>query len=187
MARPSWSRKVAQKPQISSRRRNPVTKNQNQLQFLINKCMNKFCSKCNLEKSIDAFYKCTLSRKKSWCKSCININNKKNHYEKYRLKNILSNCRLRARIKGLEYNLKESDIIIPEKCPVLGIPLVPFTGTGLKSAPGSPSIDRIDNKIGYIPSNIIVVSNRANRLKSDATLEELKKIASFYSSIEICK
>jgi len=46
----------------------------------------------------------------------------------------------------------------------------------------SPSIDRIDNSKGYIKNNIVVVSRRANVLKKDASIEELKKLAEFYST-----
>ncbi len=38
----------------------------------------------------------------------------------------------------------------------------------------SPSLDRIDSTKGYTKGNIWVISNRANTLKNDATLSELK-------------
>jgi len=38
----------------------------------------------------------------------------------------------------------------------------------------SPSIDRKDSKKGYTPDNIWVISNRANTLKNDATIQELE-------------
>jgi hypothetical protein len=37
----------------------------------------------------------------------------------------------------------------------------------------TPSIDRIDPKKRYVKDNIIVVSMRANRIKSDATVDEI--------------
>lgn len=45
---------------------------------------------------------------------------------------------------------------------------------------GSPTIDRIINDLGYVKGNVIVISWRANRIKSDATLAELKAIVAFY-------
>jgi hypothetical protein len=40
-------------------------------------------------------------------------------------------------------------------------------------------IDRIDTSKGYLKDNIKVISWRANRLKSDGTLEELEKIVNY--------
>lgn len=47
----------------------------------------------------------------------------------------------------------------------------------------SPSLDRIRGDLGYVPGNIIVISNRANRIKSDASIRELRDIASFYATL----
>jgi len=43
----------------------------------------------------------------------------------------------------------------------------------------SPSIDRLVPNAGYVPSNIIVMSDRANRIKNDGTAEEHRRIARF--------
>ena len=67
------------------------------------------------------------------------------------------------------------DIVMPTHCPVLGIPLG-FSN----SRDHVPSIDRIVNTKGYTKDNIVIVSLRANRFKSDATLEELKRLVAFY-------
>ena len=47
----------------------------------------------------------------------------------------------------------------------------------------TPSIDRIDPKKGYVKDNIIVVSMRANRIKTDATVDEIRKVADFYEKL----
>jgi hypothetical protein len=47
---------------------------------------------------------------------------------------------------------------------------------------GSPSIDRIDNNGGYTVDNIAVISWRANRLKNNATSDELRQIAEWMDS-----
>lgn len=71
------------------------------------------------------------------------------------------------------------DISIPEFCPVLGLRLQHGSG---KATDASPSLDRIDNTKGYVQGNVMVVSNRANLLKRDATPDELQRLAAFYAS-----
>jgi len=81
----------------------------------------------------------------------------------------------RAKERGVDFNLQIEDIPeIPKVCPVLKIKIKENT----KSAPldSSPSLDRINPKLGYIRGNVRFISNRANRIKSDATLEELKLV-----------
>lgn len=94
------------------------------------------------------------------------------HPEKF----ILKSARTKARERGLDFNLEESDIIIPDVCPVFGSPLVMGSYTGDKSisSPNSPSLDRIDSSKGYVKGNVWVISWRANHIKTDATLEELE-------------
>ena len=47
----------------------------------------------------------------------------------------------------------------------------------------SPSFNRIDPIKGYTKNNIVIVSNRANRIKSDATVDEIRKVADFYERL----
>jgi len=54
---------------------------------------------------------------------------------------------------------------------------------GSKNNDLTPSIDRIDPKKGYVKDNIIVVSMRANRIKNDATVDEIRKVADFYEKL----
>jgi hypothetical protein len=91
---------------------------------------------------------------------------------------MLKAARHRAKKKGMEYNLSKHDISIPSTCPILGIPL---TGKSLGlSSYSSPSLHRIDNSKGYVKDNVIVISNRANTLIGNATIEELLLIHKFY-------
>lgn len=70
-----------------------------------------------------------------------------------------------------------------DRCPALGIPLDYSLGKGCKQF-NSPTVDRIVPELGYVPGNIIVVSSRANNVHSDATADELKKVAEFYAQVE---
>ncbi len=89
----------------------------------------------------------------------------------------------RARKKGFEHTINYTDINVPSHCPLLGIPL--FRSAGKGACDNSPSLDRIDSSKGYTPDNIWVISNKANSIKSNATLEELEAIATrFRAKIE---
>lgn len=93
---------------------------------------------------------------------------------------MLNRVRTRARKKALAFNLTAEDIHIPTHCPVLGIRL--SIGAG-RATDNSPELDRIDNRKGYVRGNVMVISRRANRIKNDATVAELEKIASFYRAL----
>jgi len=89
-------------------------------------------------------------------------------------------ARDRAKKRGLAFSITHDDVVIPARCPVLGIVLAKGR-RGFHDA--SPTLDRIENARGYVPGNVIVVSWRANRIKCDATLVELRVVADFYSHL----
>ena len=79
----------------------------------------------------------------------------------------------RSEKSGLPFEIERSDIIIPDTCPVLGIPLFITKGT---IGDNSPTIDKVIPEKGYVKDNIVVISARANRIKCDASLEEFELI-----------
>lgn len=94
---------------------------------------------------------------------------------------LLYGARKRARDRGIPFDLKRKDIIIPERCPVLGIPLAKrgpqIQQPGRKNGgprPDAPSLDRIRPKEGYIPGNVRVISFRANTVRGTSTADELR-------------
>jgi len=93
---------------------------------------------------------------------------------------MLARVKRRAKERGLAFDLVHADIHIPDTCPVLGIALSVSTGG---ASDNSPELDRIDNTKGYVKGNVLVVSRRANRIKNDATVQELEKIAAFYRAL----
>lgn len=104
------------------------------------------------------------------------------HITRYNLKKLLSNLRNSAKRRGIEFDLDLVDLnelSFPLTCPILGIELGFFD----KVCDNSYSIDRIDNNLGYIVGNIIVISFRANRIKNDSNSIELKKISNFYRDL----
>ena len=96
-------------------------------------------------------------------------------YGRYTAKRLLRNAQVRATKLNIACTITLDDIHIPELCPLLNIPL--FTGTK-EDYNNSPSLDRVDNSLGYIPSNIRVISSLANTMKNSATKEQLITFAS---------
>lgn len=84
---------------------------------------------------------------------------------------MLSQSRGRASKMGLEHTIELLDIEIPRVCPYLEIELVRNNRQGPTDT--SPTLDRIDNNLGYIKGNVQVISYKANRMKNNATTEEL--------------
>lgn len=79
----------------------------------------------------------------------------------------------RAKRLGLEFELTIEDIDPPQYCPILGIPLLEMVPGRKNMDPNNPSIDRIDNTKGYTKDNIWFISLKANKLKNNATFDEL--------------
>lgn len=99
---------------------------------------------------------------------------------------MLRNARNRAKRFGLKFDLTRDDLVIPKRCPVLGIPL--RVGRGRNShTDNSPSLDRVIPRKGYVRGNVIVISWRANRIKNNGTTEELMRIAVFLKTLEVIR
>ncbi|CAN5184221.1 hypothetical protein BH09PSE1_BH09PSE1_15720 [soil metagenome] len=81
----------------------------------------------------------------------------------------------RAEKLGIAFDLPLQAVIIPTLCPVLDVRLV----IGKGRLPESPSLDRINPKKGYVVGNCRVISDKANRLKSNLDLIALKARATF--------
>lgn len=93
---------------------------------------------------------------------------------------LVQTAKSRAKKKGLAFDITAEDVVIPEFCPVLGIPLfIQIGGEGVGKNDNNPSLDRIDSDKGYIKGNVQVISWRANNLKADGTLEEFIKLVEF--------
>ena len=103
---------------------------------------------------------------------------------KDKLKKLLAQIKHRCRRSGIAFNLRPENVVVPERCPVLGMPLVwGWDSRERGYRDNSPSIDRLDQSGGYTADNIVVVSHRANRLRSDASVTELELIVGFYREV----
>lgn len=89
---------------------------------------------------------------------------------------MLQRLRNRAKASNIPFNLTKEDISIPEFCPVLGMKMSPHVDG---PSPTSPSVDRVIPALGYVKGNVNVISLRANRLKSNASIEDLEKVLAY--------
>jgi len=89
---------------------------------------------------------------------------------------LLRAAKNRSKKYGIPCSITVDDIKIPEICPILKVPLVSKYGS-YGGQDSSPSLDRIDPSLGYIPGNVWVISQKANAMKSNATELELDLFA----------
>lgn len=163
--------------------------------------MGKICTNCNRELPYEAFNK-DKSRsdgRRNRCRECDaayfrekykDPEWKKAHSERakqYRTrlksedpiklwaKDALANAKQRARKGNFIFSLSMSDLIerVVPTCPLLGLPLV-YSGDDLRS--NAATLDKKYPDRGYTPDNIGIISHRANRLKSDSSIEELQTL-----------
>ena len=94
--------------------------------------------------------------------------------------------KMKASTKDVTLTAEELLELIPKdlKCPVFGTKFSFGKGHNWKYKQNSMSVDRIDNNKGYNKDNIVIVSFKANAMKSSATLKELYQVADFYYKLE---
>ncbi len=96
---------------------------------------------------------------------------------RHRKTRLVAKRRLAARRRGISFDLTAADLVWPEFCPILGIRLDYFTRGLIK--PDLPTIDRVDPRFGYSPTNARIVSFRANTIKSSATIKEIQAVLDY--------
>lgn len=94
---------------------------------------------------------------------------------------LLKQARTRAKDKNLEFDLVLEDIKIPQRCPIMDeiLQYIPHAYSDY-----SPSIDRVDSSRGYTKDNIQIISTIANRMKWNATKEQLLTFCQGVLSLE---
>lgn len=95
-------------------------------------------------------------------------------------RNACDSARKRSRSEGLSFNLSPKYLrsIFPEDgvCPVFGTTM-PILDEPKKH--NKPSLDRICPELGYVEGNVAWISLEANRLKNNASLEQLEAVISY--------
>jgi hypothetical protein len=97
---------------------------------------------------------------------------------KQKLGRTLGNTKCVCEKQGIPFDITVEDLApYPLTCPVLGVP-INWMATG-SSGNDSPSIDRMIPELGYTKGNVRLISNRANRMKGDASVADLERILEY--------
>jgi hypothetical protein len=158
-----------------------------QLNFLLEGQHQKKCNECKKVLPSTEFYTRTKKNNRKVldyaCRSCKNKKDmiyRRNNLEKTMLKRLKN----RAEKKNVPVSITAGYLkkFIPDDmiCPVLGIKME--VGQKISNV-NSPSIDRIIPEKGYVPGNIIIVSMKANQIKTSATPDEIIKVGKFYKKL----
>ena len=87
---------------------------------------------------------------------------------------ILQNKKSNAKRAGIEFDIEVYDLDWPTHCPALGVELK-YGGGRFDDA--TASIDRICPNKGYVKGNVQILSAMANRIKTNATAEQVMMVA----------
>jgi hypothetical protein len=102
-----------------------------------------------------------------------------------RMAYLLRNMKQRAKAKNLPFDLDIDYLksIFPSDsmCPALKIEMK-YLKSG-RDNHATPSLDRIIPSRGYVKDNVVWVSMKANRIKTDATLYEITLVTMFYHKL----
>jgi hypothetical protein len=129
------------------------------------------CKRCDKELTEENTY-VGWKRKPRFCKVCWALEDKDRRVNNP-LVSVLYRIRKNAKKRNLECSLTVADLPpIPKHCPVFSWIRLSYQ-VGVKRWFGSPSLDRINNDLGYVKGNVRWISDRANSLKSDASDKEL--------------
>ena len=96
---------------------------------------------------------------------------------------LIYQARMRATRDALPFGITDDTMHWPTHCPVLGLEL-DYSKAPIKERreawqvrSNTVTLDRHVNALGYVVGNVFAISHRANRIKSDATAEELMAVA----------
>ena len=113
------------------------------------------------------------------CKSVIAHNKRVSDYFRQYCKTKKSWCKTHNVPFDLDPDYLEE--IWTGECPIFHVPLT--HGSKGKGSVKSAHLDRFDPHKGYVKGNVAWISGRANRIKYDATLEELKQIVNWMERV----
>lgn len=132
----------------------------------------KLCVSCERVLSTTNFYKSERIKAEPTCKKC-----RPRQLDSNDVRVVLwTNAYSRAIKNNIAFTITIDDIVVPDVCPVLG---VPFERGHSK---WTYSLDKVRPSEGYVPGNVAVISNEANRLKSYMTDETIENMLRYVRS-----
>lgn len=146
----------------------------------------KICRICKEEKSLDCFHNNSknLDGKDLRCKSCKKEMARKEYVGNY-FKSYTRVKKSWCKSRNVPFDLTEDYLqsIWTGVCPIFNIE-ISFGGIeGVVGSHNSAHLDRIDSDKGYLIGNVAWISGRANRIKYDASIIELRQIADWMESV----
>lgn len=96
---------------------------------------------------------------------------------------LLKHAKHRAAKAGYPFAISAADIEMPDVCPVFGWPFQFGDGKMGWRNMYAPSLDKIKPQLGYVPGNVMVISVRANHLKANATLNEMRAVLAYMERV----
>lgn len=148
----------------------------------------KKCRGCLDELPLQAFpaRKDRGGRPRPYCKTCVNEIERVRYEHHKRTEPFKHRCtRARSRAKGLEVNFSLSpeylESIWTGVCPVRGVKLNLNTD---RTDEDAAELDRFYPEVGYVEGNVHWLSRKANRLKNNVNLSELRNLLEWMESVE---
>lgn len=148
------------------------------------------CYDCNKEKEKTQFVKAP-DRKIGYTHICLECQRQRYGSGDYLIKKMVAHAKKRAEQLNLPFDITVDYLITlkTETCPILGTPLHWIKQLGKsygkhEDKDGSPSLDRVIPNLGYIEGNVQIVSWRGNRLKNNATTQEVRNILEYMEKFE---
>lgn len=86
---------------------------------------------------------------------------------------LVKNLRSGAKKRGLEFNITEEDLVLPDTCPIFGTKL--NFGKD-RTSYTKASVDRVDNTKGYVKGNVRIISWIANTRKGSMSIEHVENL-----------
>ncbi len=165
---------------------------------------DKYCSGCKTHKDVSEFQNSSYTKdgKTSRCSACLNKYRRDNGYNKSsarkpqgykaevrsryfqtvhgRAQTLYHSAAVRAKKKGMQFELDVDWIkerLAPLTCEVTGLPLVLEINKDVWIGRFSPTLERVDNTIGYTKENTMIVCAIYNQAKADGSHEDVLTLA----------